>query len=208
MTRAVDHYKKREAPAVWGARIFAVEVWERDDTPGQKPSKNAAPWQVGLVSESRPTLRVRLPLPPSQSEFPFSHFVISPNEKVIVAAHKICSGDNIVYVFHNAGRPLHFRLADAVSVNERVGRKYGWPPDKSDPDHKYNGPLVNYVSVEAWLPGGRDALLACHYGPRNKGVYYFVTLDTHTGALSGYQKTSEERVARRYKLTQTAAQKP
>ena len=182
-------YEKASGVDTVGGRTFFVEVWERD----RDPDKNLVDSQVWIVSRTNPKHRVRLPIPPSQSVFSFSRFVASPDERVLFAAHKRYSGANIIYVFTRTS-PLHYRLADPVSLNERVGRKYGWPPDKSDPDHKYNSPLVDFVLFQIWQADNRDALFSCHYGPRSKGVFYLVTFNPRTGALSHYQKFDAERI--------------
>ena len=171
---------------VVGARTFTIEVLERDS---ENQLADAKTW---LVSRQNRRLRVSLPVPPPTEDIPFDfdRFFVSPDEDTIIAGRKVAHGTNEMRVFHRVSG-LRYVAAERQSLNDRIGSRFGLPWKNSGTYEQ----SVDIVRFQRWEAGGRRAVLACIYiGQGNVEVFYFVTLDVRTGALSHYERTTENKV--------------
>ncbi len=177
---------------VYGGHAIALLLQTKNDKEGGWTAE-----RVQVLSRQNPKHYTYLPLPPvyRDNPIPFNRFIVSPDDRVIVADRKIGSGINAAYVFVRIGG-LHYRLADKISLNERLWRQYGHPRDqKSGRDEQ----SPEFVLFQGYEKGSRYAVLACGYGERDPSqIWYFVTLDTHTGRLFDHHRVRYEDVSIRY----------
>ena len=169
-----------------GARTFQIEVMERDNEVSLSEAKT---W---VISRQNPRLRVLLPVPPPTEDVPFDfdRYFVSPAEDTIIASRKVAHNTNEMRVFHRVSG-LRYTPAEKQSLNDRIGKKFGLPWKNSGGYEQ----SVDIIRFQRWQAGGRQAVLGCvYFGENHKQVYYFVTLDIRTGALSHYKRTNEDSI--------------